>query len=379
MTTGDKPAGWYPDPRGYTGELRWWDGAAWTDDVRRQDAEVPGGARDSSAAAADAPTQAARGYQAAISASVWPVGAEPPRPAPVQFEMVEPNRTKQRIGLALAGVAIAAVSTTGGYFWGAAGDDGGAEKAGSAAAVSVPPSTPAPASGPGTPAASAPATDAQSRPPAAQAPLPAGLVARWKLDETSGTGAADSAGKAPATLTGTTAWSTERGGSAVFDGRGAIATAGPVLDTTASFTVSAWAKITDTAKSYTVAAQDGTQVSGFYLHYNKDAGTWAFVRTSDDTSNPPRWFTAMAKQPPRLGAWTHLAAVFDAASGTMTLYVDGVAQNSLVDNSPWKAGGPFTIGRATSDVDRFAGGIDDVQAYSRVLTAAEVAGLAAAR
>ena len=31
MTT--SPPGWYPDPRGTPGRLRWWDGSAWTDHI----------------------------------------------------------------------------------------------------------------------------------------------------------------------------------------------------------------------------------------------------------------------------------------------------------------------------------------------------------
>ncbi|MGR7001616.1 LamG-like jellyroll fold domain-containing protein [Yinghuangia aomiensis] len=43
---------------------------------------------------------------------------------------------------------------------------------------------------------------------------------------------------------------------------------------------------------------------------------------------------------------------------------------------PWTAQGPFTIGRATSNVDRFRGSIADVEVFDRVLTADEVRQLA---
>ncbi|MDI2128897.1 LamG-like jellyroll fold domain-containing protein [Yinghuangia seranimata] len=364
MTTGDKPSGWYADPDGRAETLRWWDGSAWTDAVR----QVPGPGPET--AGGPAP----RGYHASISAAVWPVGGEPPPPPPVRFEAVEPNRTRKRLLLGLAAVLIAAVATTGGYFWGAAGAGDDPHVVAWDERGQPPPPPPPPPTTPG------PAAPTGQVPVARPEALPPDLVAWYRMDAPGG-GVVPDASKAAqnATTSGTVTWSAEHGGSMLFDGRGTLQTAKPVLDTTKSFTVAAWASVSSTGAFQTVVAQDGAQVSGFYLHYNKDAGTWAFVRTSNDTANPPQWFTAAGRAPAKPDTWTHLAGVFDAATGTMTLYVDGVAQGSVVDPVPWRANGPLTIGRAAGNVDMLHGTVGDVQAYARALSAAEVAGLAAAR
>ncbi len=87
-------------------------------------------------------------------------------------------------------------------------------------------------------------------------------VGRWPLRETSGLTAADAAGNSPATATGTVTWSSERGGSAVFNSSSALSTAGPVVDTTRSMTVSAWVKMPDNTASKAAVSQDGAYFRG---------------------------------------------------------------------------------------------------------------------
>lgn len=75
-------------------------------------------------------------------------------------------------------------------------------------------------------------------------------VGRWKLDEGSGTTAADSSGNNKLTSSGVLNWSTERGGSAVFDGTSTRLTgAGPGVDAARSFTVAAWLNLADNTKT----------------------------------------------------------------------------------------------------------------------------------
>lgn len=321
MTTGDKPAGWYDDPHGHTDTARWWDGSAWTDRTQPLDEDADG--------PAPPPT---------------PTPAPTPAPAP---GVDGRDRRRKRL---LAGAASAAlVAAIAGYL--VVGSDDGEDKPDnvSPTAAAVDPSL--------------------ASPPAP----PPGLVAQWELNQ----GAADTLSRFHGTTSGNVTWSPEQSGSAFFTGGGSIQTREPVLDLTRSFTIAAWAKVTGTDGNQTVVAQDGTHVSGFSLHYNDDARTWAFARPSDDAAQPAQWHLAVASQPARVGIWTHLVGTYDAAAGLMTLYVDGVPQATAVDPKPWHAAGALTIGRATGGGERLNGSVSDVQAYARVLTPAEITILAA--
>src|SRR5262249_6252905 len=95
------------------------------------------------------------------------------------------------------------------------------------------------------------------------ATLPTADAGYWKVDENTGTMAADSSGRGlTATLRGGASWTGGRqGGSLQLDGTSGYAeTAGPVLNTAQSFSVAAWVVLSqgggagDTAR--TVLAQD---------------------------------------------------------------------------------------------------------------------------
>ncbi|MCW3843863.1 LamG domain-containing protein [Micromonospora yasonensis] len=204
-----------------------------------------------------------------------------------------------------------------------------------------------------------------------------GLVGQWPLDGTP----ADLSGNGRNVSLGTGAtWTRLRaGGELGLDGTsGASAsTAGPVLETTTSFTVSAWVRLSTAASPanmYTAVSQDG-DTSRFLLQYDPAYQTWVFkVRAQDESAMR----TAKAPAAAQLGSWVHLAGVFDATANVIQLYVDGVPAGSADTTGlpAWAAGGSFNIGRARFGgvpVNRFNGAVDDVRAYRRALTAAEVA------
>ena len=65
------------------------------------------------------------------------------------------------------------------------------------------------------------------------------------------------------------------------------------MDTTGSFSVSAWVDLAGTTGSdEEVASQDAGSVAGFYLKYNSANGHWQFTRPEADVSNPSNWATA---------------------------------------------------------------------------------------
>ncbi|MDV9174285.1 LamG domain-containing protein [Streptomyces sp. W16] len=200
----------------------------------------------------------------------------------------------------------------------------------------------------------------------------------WHLDN----GLTDSttATQHPLTSSGAT-WDTlarSGSGAAKLNGTTAyLSTSGAVLDTTKSFTVSAWARLTKKDVNYTVLTQAGTNASGFQLYYSTAYNAWVFNRHQTDVASPVLT-RSIGGKPPVLNAWTHLAGVYDAAAQTIQLYVNGVAQGEPVTFpvTPWKASGGLQIGRLLASgtgKENFAGTIDEVKVWSRALADTELA------
>lgn len=149
-------------------------------------------------------------------------------------------------------------------------------------------------------------------------------------------------------------------------------TNGPVIDTSGSYSISAWANATTTTNYMDVAAVGGTNAGSAYLQYSKVFNAWTFVSTSNDAVTPDAYPAVHASEAPQVGSWTHLLAVFDAASGTMSLYVNGKLQGTTTNPAAWKANGRLTIGAVTlgngTSGDYFNGSISDVRVYQRALT-----------
>jgi hypothetical protein len=204
----------------------------------------------------------------------------------------------------------------------------------------------------------------------------------WRLNETSGTVAADAATPAhPATAAGGVAWAD---GGASFSGGGDLYTSGPVLDTTKSFTVSAWARLTDNSTWRSVLNQDANAAAGFTLQYDKGADRWSFIMFDAD-ANGTSGVWANSSATATLNAWTHLVGVYDThqdgKTRRMRLYVNGTLDAEVPAATGIASNGAFTIGRSRHDSTNknyFHGGVDNVQAYQRAVTGADVAALYAA-
>ena len=203
-------------------------------------------------------------------------------------------------------------------------------------------------------------------------------LARWKLNQSTGTSADDSAGNSPGTAAGIT-WSTAAptglGGSAAFAGNAGsrITTTGPVLDTARSYTVSAWVYLTNISNNKAAVSQDGDVRSGFLLGYDQAVDRWRMLVSQSSTVNAAVHSSAA----PALNTWTHLSAVYDATGKTVTLYVNGVAQGSTATTS-MATSGPLVIGGGKwsgGAADAWPGQVADVQAYQRPLTATQVAAI----
>ncbi len=152
-------------------------------------------------------------------------------------------------------------------------------------------------------------------------------------------------------------------------------TSGPVLDTTQSYSVSAWVNLNATpSHDETVVSQDAVHNSGFALQYDSAANRWLFAQLRSDA--PVNWDTFLeSANPPTVGAWTHLVAVFDSSTGGATLYVNGAQSATGTGTGPFNATGPLAIGRDKENDSPQAflnGQAANVQVYRRALSATDV-------
>jgi hypothetical protein len=166
-------------------------------------------------------------------------------------------------------------------------------------------------------------------------------------------------------------------GSVSLSGSGQSAqSAGPVITSTSSFAVSAWVKLSSLpTHNAAVAAQDGTNDSGFYLGYSyAHSGDWAFYFASGDVTSPA--FTGAYGPAAVAGTWTLLTGIYNASTGAIQLYVNGTLAASTTYTPSWSATGAFTVGRSKyngSPADYFPGEVSDVRAYSRSALASRIA------
>ncbi|HEY7120897.1 MAG TPA: LamG-like jellyroll fold domain-containing protein [Tepidisphaeraceae bacterium] len=207
-------------------------------------------------------------------------------------------------------------------------------------------------------------------------PAPAG---QWHFDEGAGVTAADFSGQGnTATLDTGATWAAGNVGRGAINLNGnstALATVnGPVVDTSLSFTASAWVKLSNLTGYQTFVSIAGTNVSGFYLQLRADTGTFAFTRLGSDATSAPATYAA-APAAPVVDSWYHLVGVADAAAGTLSLYVNGQLAGSAAYSGGWKATGDTFIGQGLfggRKVDYVSGSIDEVALYSSALTADEI-------
>ena len=223
--------------------------------------------------------------------------------------------------------------------------------------------------------APAPATRAPAHAPTVPAP-----VGDWLLNQTTGNVAVDTVGKHDGTAQD--GW--WAGGTFLVNGSNSqIYTDGPVLSTGpgASFTVSAWVDMTALPASgiydESAVSQDGGIASGFYLQYDEPTNRWAFGRAAVNGESSAV-YRALSASPPARSTWTHLVGVYDAENKTQYLYVNGVAQGTATDATPFAAPGDLAIGRAQyngQEQDWFKGAIKKVEVFDTALSAAQVAEL----
>ncbi|MEU4702249.1 LamG-like jellyroll fold domain-containing protein [Nonomuraea dietziae] len=220
--------------------------------------------------------------------------------------------------------------------------------------------------------------DSTMAPPPAQ--LPTDEAAYWKLDETSGTNAADASGHGlNATLTGNYSRVPGQVGQALKLSGGSGATSGPVLNTDQSYTVTAWVKLEDSTTDQVIFSQQGVNQPAFTLAYARSTvpevdQRWILTMVTQDIPDRIHEQWAVSKNIARVGRWSHLAVQYDQTAHKIRLFVDGELADERDHTANWNARGAFQFGKGqiSGDDTPFTGAIDDVHAYQRVLSSADL-------
>ncbi|MEV6534186.1 LamG-like jellyroll fold domain-containing protein [Streptomyces sp. NPDC051639] len=121
------------------------------------------------------------------------------------------------------------------------------------------------------------------------------------------------------------------------------------IDTSSSFTVSAWVTAPGRpTKTVTVMSMAGVNTNGFAVRYVPDTvdpanrGRWQLAMGDTDTLNT-RTSTAEHTNFQNNSSWNHLAVVYDAFAGQLRLYVDHELQTILCQDDDGD-GSPDTVG-----------------------------------
>jgi hypothetical protein len=216
-----------------------------------------------------------------------------------------------------------------------------------------------------------------------RAAIKAELLMQLKLDEASGTSAADATGRFGASaLQGGAAWVAGREGNAVaLDGTvgSYVALPADVAKDLADFSITAWLYIDSLAMWSRVFDFGSGERRYMMLTARSDSksGTPRFAISTVHGYNEQR---IDGSAPLPTGKWVHIAVTVSGALGT--LYVDGVEAGSNAQMSL----GPFDLGSTTqnwlgrsqfSGDSYLKGRIDDFRIYSGALGSADVAALVA--
>ena len=208
-------------------------------------------------------------------------------------------------------------------------------------------------------------------------------IAYWKLDEGSGTRAADSSGNAHTALlsSGVTWVKGANGGAISADAANRDWVRIPAIDLsgTRAVTIAFWAK-----RTYSTAGDDVL----FEATRNYQSSTVGFAVLPDDPTchgiqaalRGNQGVTANCYTQPSSGIWHHLALVFDKSQtggNEVAFYVDGVLQTpswsvSASTNTNNFGNDPIYFFSRGGASQFSSGTVDDLRIYNRALTAAQI-------
>ena len=196
-------------------------------------------------------------------------------------------------------------------------------------------------------------------------------VAYWKLDETSGTSAADSSGHGDTgTVYGTATWGAGvTGGALALNGTNAYVQASSLASTqTDNITVSAWVKWNGSTSDHQVILNNGSTASSGYAIFLDHGNSNKLALLAGGIAVMSSQVTLPT------GQWTLVTAT--RSGGIWSLYVNGVSVAITGSGTtPSVPSGVTTIGAAQGGIQDFNGTVDDVRFYNSALGSSSVGDL----
>ena len=209
-----------------------------------------------------------------------------------------------------------------------------------------------------------------------------GLVGWWKLDETSGTSAADSSGNGnTGTLTNGPTWTAagaDNGALTLVKASSQYVNVPDAasLQLSGSWTVSAWVNPTTVPTSgggvKVITKDDASNNSnyGISIVNNTSGCTGLGFRIFFDPGANSCYTTTITP-----GTWYHVVGVWDSVAKNLMVYLSGALVNTqnIPSNVPTSApGGPLELGGEAGVSAYLDGTLDDARVYNRALSAAEI-------
>ena len=202
----------------------------------------------------------------------------------------------------------------------------------------------------------------------------------WHFNETSGITVHDGTGKNNnGTVSGGANWTGGKfGGSLLFDGLNDRVDCGNDssfdVNRNDSFTVTAWINTSNsTNQSILAKGRFGAVAQGYAIVINEEAPHKVIVFVGDNTTeNRIESITKIDD-----GKWHHIGLVRDTSIDRIILYVDGIGEGNITDNTTDNISIADSLQLAcswngTSFTDWFDGRIDEVAVWNRTLSSQEI-------
>ncbi len=201
---------------------------------------------------------------------------------------------------------------------------------------------------------------------------PSGLVAHYRLNETSGTVASDAAGSYSGTLRNGAAWAPGRyAGGVSFDGINDYISLPAINASGSGFTVAMWVRTSSFRPSDQQFLSKATGTSEQQHDWMLGLSSGRRLRFRLKSNGVTTTLTAYSGDLPQ-DTWYHATATYDGTR--MRLYVNGVEVGSTSKSGAvaMNANVPVNLGRNPDGARYMNGVLDDVRIYNRALTPAEI-------